>query len=101
MLQVKRIAIVWESETGGGVNSYLKYLLQSKAFIAKQITIFTNSTNEGAKFLIKDLKQNKNIKFIFFRSFFVKKRNIFAKSFFYFLKPIFLIISIFKFEKIL
>jgi len=101
MLQVKRIAIVWESETGGGVNSHLRYLLQSKAFLDKQITIFTNSTNEGTKFLIKDLEQNKNIKFIIFKSFFVKKRNIFAKSFFYFLKPIFLIISIFKFKKIL
>ena len=96
MLQIKKIAIVWESETGGGVNSYLRYLLQSKAFFEKQITIFTNSTNEGAKFLIKDLEQQKNIKFIFFNSFFVKKRNILAKLIFYFLKPIFLIISIFK-----
>ena len=101
MSQIKRIAIVWESVTGGGVNSYLVYLLQSKAFFEKQITIFTNSTNEGAKFLIKDLEQQKNIKFIFYNSFFVKKRNILAKLIFYFLKPIFLIISIFKFEKIL
>ena len=62
MSQIKRIAIVWESITGGGVNSYLVYLLQSKAFFEKQITIFTNSTNEGAKFLIKDLEQQKNIK---------------------------------------
>ena len=96
-----RIAIVWESETGGGVNSHLKYLLESKAFIKNQITIFTNTTNQGAKLLVKDLEIKKNIKFIFYKSFFVKKRNIFEKIFFYFLKPLFLIISIFKFKKIL
>ena len=54
MPQVKKIAIVWESETSSGVNSYLRYLLQSKAFLDKQITIFTNSENKGAKFLIKE-----------------------------------------------
>ena len=26
MQQIKNIAIVWESETGGGVNSFLRYL---------------------------------------------------------------------------
>ena len=96
-----RIAIVWESETGGGVNSYLKYLLESKAFFKNQITIFTNTTNQGAKLLARDLEIKKNIKFIFYKSFFVKKRNILEKIFFYFLKPLFLIISIFKFKKIL
>tara|TARA_B100001971_G_scaffold187248_1_gene187805 strand:+ start:248 stop:1468 length:1221 start_codon:yes stop_codon:yes gene_type:complete len=101
MSQIKNIAIVWESETGGGVNSYLKYLLQSKAFLDKQITIFTNSSNRGAKFLIKDFKEQKNIKFIFFNSYFVKKRNFFQKLIFYFLKPIFLIFTIFRFKKIL
>ena len=65
MLQIKRIAIVWEAEPGGGVNSHLRYLLQSKAFSDKQITILTNSENKGAKLLIKDLAEQKNIKFIF------------------------------------
>ena len=66
MEKINNIAIVWESETGGGVNSYLKYLLQSKAFSEKKITIFTNKENKGAQFLIKDFKDQKNIKFIFF-----------------------------------
>ncbi len=103
MLQIKKIAIVWESETGGGVNSYIKYLLQSKAFTDKQITIFTNSENKGAKSLIKDFEQQKNIKFIFFSSFFVfdRKRSFIEKSIYYFLKPIFLLVAIFKFRKIL
>ena len=103
MSKIKKIAIVWESETGGGVNSYLKYLLQSRAFLDKQITIFTNSENKGAKFLIKDLAQQKNIKFIFFNSFFVfdRKRSFLEKSIYYFLKPLLLLIAVFRFKKIL
>jgi len=103
MSQIKKIAIVWESETGGGVNSYLKYLLQSRVFLDKQITIFTNSENKGAKFLIKDLAQQKNIKFIFFNSFFVfnRKRSLLEKSIYYFLKPLLLLIAVFRFKKIL
>ena len=103
MQQIKKIAIVWESETGGGVNSYLKYLLQSRAFLDKEITIFTNVENKGAKFLIKDLTQQKNIKFVFFKSFFVfdRKRSFFEKLIYYFLKPLFLIFAVFKFKRIL
>ncbi len=39
-IKINKIAILWESETGGGVSSYLKYLLQSKAFRKKKIIIF-------------------------------------------------------------
>ena len=100
---INNIAIVWESETGGGVNSYLRYLLQSKAFLDKQITIFTNSENKGAKFLIKDFAQQKNIKFIFFNSFFEfdRKRSFLEKLIYYFLKPIVLLFAIYRFKKIL
>ena len=103
MSQIKKIAIVWESQTGGGVNSYLKYLLQSRVFLDKQITIFTNSENKGAKFLIKDFAQQKNIKFIFFNSFFVfnRKRSLLEKLLYYFFKPVFFIATIFRFKKIL
>ena len=103
MSKINKIAIIWESETGGGVNSFLRYLLQSKAFLDKQITIFTNSENKGAKFLIKDFAQQKNIKFIFFDSFFVfnRKRIFLEKLIYYFLKPILLAVTIFKFKKIL
>ena len=75
MKKINKIAIFWESETGGGVNSHLRYLLQSKAFLDKQIIIFTNSENKGAKLLIKDFEKQKNIKFIFFNSFFVFDRQ--------------------------
>ena len=68
MKKINKIAIFWESAAGGGVNSHLRYLLQSKAFLDKQITIFTNSENKGAKLLIKDFEKQKNIKFIFFKS---------------------------------
>jgi len=103
MLKVKKIAIVWESETVGGVSSFLKYLLQSKAFLDKKITIITNSENKGAKPLMSELSAQINIKFIFFNSFFTfnRKRSFFEKLFYYFLKPLFLITTYFRFKKIL
>ena len=103
MSQIEKIAIVWESETGGGVNNYLKYLLQSKAFEEKKITIFTNSENKGAKPLIKDFEKQKNINFVFFSSFFIfdRKRSFLEKSIYYFLKPFFLLLAIYRFKKIL
>ena len=78
-------------------------MLQSKAFSDKQITILTNSENKGAKFLIKDLAEQKNIKFIFFPSLFVfdRKRSFLEKLIYYFLKPFVLVVAIFKFKKIL
>ena len=102
MKKINKIAIVWESDTGGGVNSYLRYLLHSKDFLEKEITIFTNFQNLGAKPLMKDLAKLKNIKFIFFKSFFDgKRKNLFEKIIFYFLNPFFLLLTIFKFKKIL
>lgn len=103
MLNINRIAIVWESHEAGGVNSYLRYLLQSSSFLDKKITIFTNSNNKGAKYLIKDLKNQKNINFFYFNSFFVfhRNRSFVEKLLYYFLKPILLLITISKFRKIL
>tara|TARA_Y100000590_G_scaffold464272_1_gene633319 strand:- start:561 stop:1793 length:1233 start_codon:yes stop_codon:yes gene_type:complete len=103
MKKINKIAIFWESESGGGVNSHLKYLLQSKAFLDKQITIFTNSENKGAKSLVQDFKNQKNINFIFFNSFFVfdRQRIFVEKLIYYFLKPFFLLVAIFKFKKLL
>ena len=95
MKKINKIAIVWESDTGGGVNSYLRYLLHSKDFLEKEITIFTNFQNLGAKPLMKDLAKLKNIKFIFFKSFFDgKRKNLFEKIIFYFLNPFFLLLTI-------
>ena len=96
----KNIAIAWESITDGGVNSYLRYLLTSKKFKNFNIYIITNSTNEGAKYLKKDLRNMKNIKFVMFKSFFVKKKNLIKKIIYYFLKPIFFIKTIEIFDKI-
>jgi len=100
-MKINKIAILWESETGGGVSSLLKYLLQSKAFRNKKILIFTNKSNKGANYLKKQLTKNKNIKYVFYNSFFViPNQSYITKRLFYFLKPIFLIISIFKFKKL-
>ena len=100
-MKINKIAILWESETGGGVSSFLKYLLQSKSFKNKKIIIFTNTSNKGANYLKKQLSNNKKIKFIFYNSFFIiPNQGYITKRLFYFLKPIFLIISIFKFKKL-
>ena len=85
----KNIGIVWESISDGGVNSYLKYLLLSKEFQKFNIFIITNSTNGGAKYLKKDLKNYKNIKFIYFKSYYIKKKNFLERFINYFLKPFF------------
>tara|TARA_B100000029_G_scaffold512301_1_gene608561 strand:+ start:2451 stop:3683 length:1233 start_codon:yes stop_codon:yes gene_type:complete len=102
MQRKNKIAICWESETGGGVNSHLRYLLQSKTFLDKDITIFTNSENKGSKSLMNDFHKQKNIKFVFFKSFFVfnRKRIFFEKLIYYFLKPFFILVAIFKFRKL-
>jgi glycosyltransferase involved in cell wall biosynthesis len=100
-MKINKIAILWESETGGGVSSYLKYLLQSKAFRKKKIIIFSNTTNKGLTHLKKELKTNNNIKFVSYQSFFViLNQNYVMKLLYYFLKPFLLIVSIFKFRKL-
>ncbi|MDA9623959.1 glycosyltransferase [Pelagibacteraceae bacterium] len=100
-MKINKIAILWESETGGGVSSFLKYLLQSKSFNNKKIIIFTNTSNKGVSYLKKQLSNNKNTKFVFYNSYFIiPNQGYITKRLFYFLKPIFLIISIFKFKKL-
>ena len=96
----KNIAIVWESISDGGVNSYLKYLLLSKVFQKFNIFIITNSSNGGAKYLKKDLKNYKNIKFIYFKSYYIKKKNFLERFINYFLKPFFFLKTIKTFDKI-
>ena len=100
-MKINKIAILWESETGGGVSSYLKYLLQSKAFKKKKIIIFSNTSNQDLTHLKKELKTYNNIKFVSYKSLFViLNQNYVVKLLYYFLKPLFLIVSIFKFRKL-
>ena len=47
MKSLKSIAIVWEQLAWGGVDTFLKYLLNSKNFSHLDVTIFTNDTNKG------------------------------------------------------
>ena len=96
----KKICIVWESITDGGVNSYLRYLLSSKKLQKFKIVIITNSSNQGAKYLKNDLKKNKNIKFIYFKSFYVKKKILIQRYLEYFFKPIFFIKTVKLFDEI-
>ena len=70
MSLIKSISIVWESSEEGGVNSYLKYLINSNLFKEKKIYIYTNNKNKGAKILEEDLKNNSNVEFKYFKSYF-------------------------------
>ena len=56
MNKVKKIGILWEQTTYGGVDSYLAYLLSSSAFDDIEVVLFTNSTNQGFFRLQKILK---------------------------------------------
>ncbi len=47
MKSLKSIAIVWEQLAWGGVDTFLKYLLNSQNFSHLDVTIFTNDTNKG------------------------------------------------------
>ena len=47
MRKIKSIAIVWEQDSWGGVDTYLSYLLNSKFFNDILVTIYTNQNNEG------------------------------------------------------
>jgi len=99
MNEEKNLVIIWESITGGGVNSYLEYLLNCKSFKKIKIIIYTNKNNSGAKELKSKLK--KKIIFRYYKSYFTIKRKIFFKVFFFFLKPYFMFLTYLKFIEIL
>ena len=80
MNKVKKIGILWEQTTYGGVDSYLAYLLSSSAFDNIEVVLFTNTTNQGffrlQKILKNELllrnkystKQKKEVSCFFFRN---------------------------------
>ena len=99
MNEEKNLVIIWESITGGGVNSYLEYLLNCKLFKKIKIIIYTNKNNSGAKELKSKLR--KKIIFKYYKSYFTIKRKFFFKIFFFFLKPYFMFLTYLKFIEIL
>ena len=100
MNKVKKIGILWEQTTYGGVDSYLAYLLSSSAFDDIEVVLFTNSTNQGFFRLQKILKnefpdKNRLKEVILFRSFNSIQSNFFLfKILIILFKPLLFLLSI-------
>ena len=100
MNKVKKIGILWEQTTYGGVDSYLAYLLSSSAFDDIEVVLFTNSTNQGFFRLQKILKnefpdKNRLKEVILFRSFNSIQSNFFLfKILIILFKPLLFLFSI-------
>ena len=90
------IGVYWEQDEWGGVDSYLKNLINSEIFSSSKFTIFTNKYNKGADRIIEFLKNNK-IEIVYFSSFNLIKSKFKILNFFInIIKPIFFILSIFQ-----
>jgi glycosyltransferase involved in cell wall biosynthesis len=100
MNKVKKIGILWEQTTYGGVDSYLAYLLSNSAFDDIEVVLFTNTTNQGFFRLQKILKnefpgKNRLQEVILFRSFNSIQSNFFLfKILIIIFKPLLFLFSI-------
>lgn len=101
MKKIDSIAIVWEQIEWGGVDSYLSYLLNNEEFKKLKVTIFSNENNKGLKRFLK-LNQNLSLKIIKYKSLLnLEIRNIILKKIYYFLKPIFFILTYFQLKNLI
>ena len=89
MENIKKIAFIWEQISYGGVESYLKYLIESKPFSNYKIVIISNSSNEGAIRLQKILVNKNLVDFKFYFSINITPQNFFFKIIHKALHPIF------------
>ena len=99
-----KIAIIWEQLTWGGVDSYLKYLIEDWPNQNDQLVIYHNDTNAGAIRLREEISHVKFVKFSAYKSRFIPKEvssNIFIRIFRYFLIPILILTEKYKFIKLL
>jgi glycosyltransferase involved in cell wall biosynthesis len=94
MENIKKIAFIWEQISYGGVESYLKYLIESKPFSNYKIVIISNSSNEGAIRLQKILVNKNLVDFKFYFSINITPQNFFFKIIHKALHPIFFFFSI-------
>ena len=97
-----KIAIVWEQLAWGGVDSYLKYLIEDWPNPNDEIIIYYNKNNAGAIRLLKQIEKLEYIKFISYNSIFIRKKtkNIIIRFFNYFFIPIFILTERKKFCKL-
>ena len=96
----KNYLIIYENFLYGGTTTHLVNLLNSKVFKGINVTILTNSNNEG----IRDIKKNRknNIQIKIFNTLNGYTSKIFLiKLFILIFKPLIFIITIIQFQKYL
>jgi glycosyltransferase involved in cell wall biosynthesis len=100
-----RIAIVWEQNEWGGVDSYLEYLLNSWPNQSDQIVILHNKGNKGAIRLKNLLSSNENVTFreidVTFKYYpWLNMLTIFKKILSHIFIPILFLSSVIKYKKL-
>ena len=91
-----KIAIYWEQNDWGGVDSYIKNFLSTKVFTNYKFFIFTNKNNAGCERILNFLN-NKRVKVIYFNSLnIITSELLLLKIFINILKPVFFFLSIFQ-----
>ena len=94
--QFKNIGIFWEQEEWGGVDSYLRNLINSSSFEKKNIVIFSNKNNKGIQRIYKNLNNDK-VKVVNFFSFnLISSKYLFCRLIINIIKPILFLLSIFQ-----
>ncbi len=96
-----KIGILWENFEYGGATTHLDNLLNDKIFHKTEFVIFTNKTNKARQILKKKIK-SKNCKFYYYNSLnVIYFNNKLMKIFYFLIRPLLFIISIFQFYNIL
>ena len=97
MKEIKTLAIIWDQHLWGGVDSYLAYLLNSKAFEKIDVTIYTNIDNQGLPRLEKLLE--KKVEFVKYSNIInLKIQNKILRKVLFFFKPLLFLISFIRFK---
>ena len=92
-----KIGILWENFEYGGVTTHLENLLNDKIFSNTDFVIFTNNTNKAKQILKKKIK-SKKCKFYYYNSLnVIYFNNKLMKIFYFSIRPLLFIISIFQF----
>jgi glycosyltransferase involved in cell wall biosynthesis len=97
-----KIAIFWEQESWGGMDSHILTLLKYWKEDNDSVTLFSNENNPGLERIEKDLSLISNLSIVKHNSiFFNKGNNILLNKFKSILRPLFFLNSSYKYRKLL
>jgi len=94
--KVLKIAIYWEQNDWGGVDSYIRDLISSDVFSNFKFSIFTNIDNKGCKRIFKFLKSKKVEIFYYYSLNTISSEYTIINFLINLLKPFFFFISLFQ-----